>query len=115
MGKSQRRELRSRLDSIIEHILKLAYSPALDPREGWRTTVSRERREIQLLLDDNRSLRREVSAIIEATLPGITELVAEDLLRRGEVAGPIADAIRRVRLSESEVLGRWFPEPPARC
>ncbi|NNM71945.1 DUF29 domain-containing protein [Enterovirga aerilata] len=111
LGKSQRRELRSRLDTIIEHLLKLAYSPSVDPREGWRSTISRERRAIQLLLDDNRSLRREIPVILENALPGMADLVAEELLHRGEITRAGAEKIRTTRFSEAEVLERWFPTP----
>jgi hypothetical protein len=43
LGKSQRSELRSRLMTIIEHLLKLEYSSAREPRNGWRETVGRTR------------------------------------------------------------------------
>jgi hypothetical protein len=33
LGRSQRRELRSRLATIIEHLLKLQFSPAMEPRD----------------------------------------------------------------------------------
>ena len=34
LARKGRRELRSRLEIVIEHLLKLAYSPAGDPRPG---------------------------------------------------------------------------------
>ena len=36
LGKSQRLALRSRISTIIEHLVKLAHSPANDPRSGWQ-------------------------------------------------------------------------------
>ena len=60
LGRSQRRELRSRLATIIEHLLKLEYSPATEPRLGWIETIGRERREIERLLEDSPSLRGEL-------------------------------------------------------
>ena len=114
LGKSQRRELRSRLDTIIEHLLKLAYSPAIDPREGWSSTVRRERRAIKVLLDDNRSLRGEVPAILEGALPEMTELVAADLLGRKEITAETSKQVASALLSADQVLGNWFPEPPSR-
>ncbi len=113
LGRSQRTELRSRLDTIIEHLLKLAYSPAIDPREGWSSTVRRERRAIKVLLDDNRSLRREVPAILEGALPEMTELVAADLLGRKEITAETSKQVASALLSVDQVLGNWFPEPPS--
>jgi hypothetical protein len=69
LGRSQRRELRSRLTAILEHLLKLEHSPAPDPRHGWMDTVERERSEIELLLEDSPSLRREVARMIAVEVP----------------------------------------------
>ncbi len=54
---SQRRELRSRLDVILEYLVKLEQSPATDPRAGWISTIDRERSSIQYLLANSPSLR----------------------------------------------------------
>jgi hypothetical protein len=43
MGKSDRRQAESRIERIIEHLLKLDLSPAIDPRPGWRRTVRVQR------------------------------------------------------------------------
>src|ERR671921_278798 len=48
LGKSQRAELRSRLTTIIEHLLKLEHSTAREPREGWEDTVGRTRHDADL-------------------------------------------------------------------
>src|SRR5215210_6799628 len=57
LGRSERRELRNRLVTVMEHLLQLEYSPATDPRAGWRDTVKRERRSIEHLLEDSPSLK----------------------------------------------------------
>ena len=62
LGRSQRRELRSRIAVVIEHLLKLARSPAEEPRAGWIETIARERAEIERLLEDSPSLRGELRA-----------------------------------------------------
>src|SRR3712207_4645170 len=66
LGKSQRRELRSRIANVIEHLIKLDYSPALEPREGWAASVRRERQEIEALLEDSPSLRSDLDQIVQA-------------------------------------------------
>ena len=39
LGTSQRDAVRSQLRRIIEHCLKLEYSPAREPRAGWHETI----------------------------------------------------------------------------
>jgi hypothetical protein len=36
--------LRGRIAVIVEHLLKLDHSPAVDPRREWMDTIARERR-----------------------------------------------------------------------
>src|SRR5438552_14214849 len=40
LGKSERDAVRSQIRRIIEHLLKLAYSPAEQPRVGWIETIA---------------------------------------------------------------------------
>src|SRR5262247_3428245 len=54
-----RRELASRLETLVMHLLKWCYQPS--ERSGsWRGTIRRERTEIAGLLDQSPSLRRLV-------------------------------------------------------
>src|SRR5882724_9929155 len=64
LGRSVRHELRSRISTIIEHLLKLESSPATDPRRGWTDTIARERRDIELLLEDSPSLKGDVARVV---------------------------------------------------
>ena len=41
LGKSERDAVRSQIRRIIEHLLKLGYSPAEQPRLGWLETSAR--------------------------------------------------------------------------
>ena len=43
LGNSERNAVRSHLRTIIEDCLKLACSPATEPRAGWTSTVGRTR------------------------------------------------------------------------
>jgi hypothetical protein len=59
MGRSEKKELKSRLITLIEHLLKLQYweaEKAYNDR-GWRNTVVETRRQIELSLEDSPSLR----------------------------------------------------------
>jgi hypothetical protein len=57
MGKSQKKELLSRLTVLLMHLLKWDYQQ--DHRsKSWKSTIITQRKEIRNLLDDNPSLRR---------------------------------------------------------
>jgi Domain of unknown function DUF29 len=73
LGRSQRRELESRISIILEHLMKLAASPAPEPVRGWSTTVLRERRQVASLLRDSPSLRLAVATIIREEIPPARE------------------------------------------
>ena len=47
LGISQRDAVRSQLRRIIEHCLKLEYSPARESRAGWHETIIQARTEIE--------------------------------------------------------------------
>jgi hypothetical protein len=56
LGKSDRRALQSRLVVLLLHLLKWKYQP--EYRTGsWRATISEQRRQIRVLLEDSPSLR----------------------------------------------------------
>ena len=61
VGGSDQRQVRSRLATILEHMLKIAYSPAYEPLNGWRGTVRVQRRDLLATLEQSPSLRRVVA------------------------------------------------------
>src|ERR1700741_650362 len=63
LGKSERDAVRSQIRRIIEHLLKLAYSPAEQPRFDWMETIVDAR---EALSDKfTPTLRRDVEGTIE--------------------------------------------------
>jgi hypothetical protein len=111
LGRSLRRELRSRVGTIAEHLFKLEFSSRVEPRRGWIETVTRERAAIQELLDENPSLKPDFPALVNWRQRHVAELAAETLALydEGEQAAKLLRAARRY--TSEEVLGRWFPEP----
>lgn len=105
LGRSQRHELRSRISTIIEHLLKLEHSPASDPRRGWMETIARERAEIELLLDDSPSLKSEITQMIVDSAGRVARLTTRVLRLHGEDVGSLATPT----YSEDQVLGDWLP------
>ena len=59
MGRSEKRELKTRLVILIEHLLKLQYwiEEKDDNARGWRNTVVEQRRQIIYTLADSPSLK----------------------------------------------------------
>jgi hypothetical protein len=113
-GKSQRSALGSQIMRIVQHLVKLQHSPAIDPRNSWRRSIRLARIQIRNLLRDNPSLKGEVSRLIgEETSSGI-ELAIADLDEQGEIDAAGAPALRRARFTEEQVLGDWLPEEPPR-
>ena len=60
MGRGHLRAAESALARVIEHLLKLEFSPAADPRRVWRASVQIHRRHARDELDDSPSLGRRV-------------------------------------------------------
>ncbi len=69
LGRSQKREVRSRLARLIQHLLKWQFQPGRRS-ESWRITISEQRSFIEDLLKDSPSLRNfpsEIFADVYAT------------------------------------------------
>ena len=112
LGKSDRRELRSQITRILRHLVKLEASPAAVPRAGWRATIREARAEIEDVLEDSPSLRREAQAMIAKRIRAATELAADDLGQHREPADAIRTRLEKGGYTEAEVLGDWFPDDP---
>jgi hypothetical protein len=68
LGKSEQRELYSRLSVLLTHLLKLHYAALERPedlrraRRGWRATVTTQRLSLAKILRENPSLRPIIPA-----------------------------------------------------
>ena len=63
LGKSERDAVRSQIRRIIEHFLKLAYSPAEQPRFEWMHSVADARSALEDKLTS--TLRRDIEGALE--------------------------------------------------
>jgi hypothetical protein len=109
LGKSDRRELTSQLRRILRHLLKLEASPAAQPRAGWRATIVDARSEIEGVLRDSPSLRRQVDDLLKGQLKAAAELAANDLVEHGESTDTIKTRLDEGGFTAEQVLGDWFP------
>jgi hypothetical protein len=112
LGKSQLHALKSQVRRIIEHLMKLEYSTAADPRGGWFESISDARSEIELILDDSPSLRREIGAAITTGLKHAARKAMFALEGHGEPDSTVAALLRAATYTEEQVLGDWFPPEP---
>lgn len=115
LGASERRALHSQVQRIIRHLLKLEYSPAVEPRRGWVETVGEARSEIELVLEMSPSLKNEVEAVVEAELVRGSRAAIRDLAKYGEIDPATERALRRTRYTADQILGEWLPAEPARA
>ncbi|CAO3350994.1 DUF29 domain-containing protein [Azospirillum melinis] len=60
MGRSELRAVESALVRVIEHLLKLEYSPAADPRGDWKVSVLEHRDRVARDLSASPSLRGRI-------------------------------------------------------
>jgi hypothetical protein len=107
LGKSQGRELASRIGVILVHLMKLQATPTPEPRAGWRETIIAQRNEIRRLIDDSPSLRQAVDGIIATEMPGAAYQASTAIKDHGET--PRID-LSAVSYAAEQVLGDWFPD-----
>lgn len=103
---AMRRSVRNRTITIMVHLLKLQYSPATDPRLGWRETIRTQR--TRLLTDLTPTLRRELAAEL-SDVYGRARHDAEGSLRdHGEQDA--ADALPATcPYTLDQITGDWLP------
>lgn len=57
LGRSKKDELKSRLNTLLEHLLKRLYVDMPPEFNGWRRTIREQRKQLTWLLADNPSLK----------------------------------------------------------
>jgi hypothetical protein len=72
LGRAERNAVLSNASRIIEHLLKLQYSPATQPRNVWRASVRAHRRRLR------RELTPRLRQILTDELPDLYQEVRED-------------------------------------
>jgi hypothetical protein len=110
LGKDYRDAVRSQARRILKHFLKLAYSPAGDPRYGWMGSIV----DARAILEDKLSatLRRD----LETSLPRLYRSArkqAELGLREYRETGAADSLPAECPYTLDQILADdWYPEPP---
>src|SRR5918996_1107331 len=81
LGRRERDMVESHLETILEHLLKLALSHADRPRRGWLVTVDRQRAKLARKLTT--TLRNHLEAALPALYAGVRRPVARQLENDG--------------------------------
>jgi len=107
LGRSQRHAAESLIERIIEHLLKLEYSPAVEPRRGWLISTLNARTHVHRLL--TAAIRREVEPRLEHAYANARRVAVLALWEHGEVSsGDLLPAA--CPYAFDQVLDEdWFP------
>jgi hypothetical protein len=79
LGANLRNAVTSRTREIILHLLKLQYSPAVEPRRGWQESIGKQRDDLELEITP--SLRHQLVAELETIYQKARLRAVEDLAR----------------------------------
>lgn len=106
LGEALYRSVRSRIRTIIEHLLKLQHSPAAEPRGLWLDTVHTQRADLE---DDlTASLRRRLRSELPKQYVRARAAAARSLRRYGETAA--ANALPETcPYTLDQIAGDWLP------
>jgi hypothetical protein len=116
LGISQRRELKSQIRRVLEHLLKLENSRAIEPRAGWIRSIVDARNEVEAVIEDSPSLNREIAAAIAAEMRRASRKAISELQEQETIAPAVLARIRDTVYTPDQILGDWFPaagEPSA--
>jgi hypothetical protein len=112
LGRSDKRELSSQMRRIIEHLLKLQYSGATDPRMGWINSIEDARAEIEVLLDDSPSLKSEIGAAIGIETKRGSRKALKELAKYGNHDAATVARVNATTYTAEQIVNDWFPPDP---
>lgn len=108
-GNSERNAVRTQVRRILEQFLKLAYSPAPDPRRGWRGSITEARSELDGRV--SATLRRELAAGLQRQYAMARKRVIQDMQDFGEHGSAGLVPTECPYMLEQVLDEEWYPEP----
>jgi hypothetical protein len=109
LGKSERDAVRSQIVRIIEHLLKLEYSPAAAPRFDWMASIVEARRGLTDKM--TATLRRDAEGKLPELYGDARELAGLGLRKFGENAAALRlPSSCPYTLDQIRERG-WYPKP----
>ena len=107
LGTSTRNAVRSQLERIIEHALKLACSPAVEPRPGWMNSIDDARARIEDAITP--AIRRDAEAMLPRLYARARRKVVRDLTAHGEAERAVAVPEHCPYPFERLLEDEWYP------
>jgi len=107
VGKSDRRELHSRLARIVEHLLKLGESTLWEPRRGWQNSVRAERNSLTSLFKQSPSLRSAAAEELEDAYEHAARRLQHQLIELTMDPLPVTCPYEIDQVLDAD----WWPEP----
>jgi hypothetical protein len=106
LGENLYRSVRSRVRTIVEHLLKLEHSPADEPKRVWRETIRTQRADLDE--DLTPALRPRVEVGLARSYAKARRDAAAALRDYGEHAA--ADALPKTcPYTLDQITGQWLP------
>ena len=109
MAGSDRRELVSRLEIVLIHLLKLAYCFYPDPRQTWKDSVQAQRSSLTGLFDQSPSLRRLAPDMLVKAWPKVLERAGRETIDLSMDMLPAVNPFPIERVLDHS----YFPESPS--
>ena len=106
LGRAEKKEVLSNAMAIVEHLLKLQYSPAQDPRSGWIDSVLEHRNRLEF------DLTPRLRQILEDELPrvyAVARRTAERRLRRHGEDAAASGLPATCPYTTDQITGDWWP------
>jgi Domain of unknown function DUF29 len=106
LGRAEKKEVLSNATVIIEHLLKLQYSPAQDPRSDWIDSVLEHRNRLEY------DLTPRLRQILQDDLPRVYEVARRTAERRHRAHGENAAASAlpaACPYTPDQITGDWWP------
>jgi Domain of unknown function DUF29 len=108
LGRSQRHAVESLVERILEHLLKLEYSPAVEPRCGWLVPLLNARTHASRLL--TAAIRREVEPRLAHAYGNARRVTVLALWEHGEVSsGNLLPEVCPYTFDQA-LDDNWFPQ-----
>jgi hypothetical protein len=106
LGDAKKSAVLTNASNIIEHLLKLQFSPAQDPRRGWAESVVEHRTRLEL------GLTPRLRQILDEELPRVYALTRRSTQRKLRLYGEdaAADALPPdCPYTVDQIIRDWWP------
>jgi hypothetical protein len=109
LGKSERDAVRGQARRILEHFLKLAYSPAGQPRYGWKGSIIDARSALEDKLSP--TLRRDLEASLPNLYKNARKSAVVSFQEHGEAEATASLPSACLYTIDQILAEDWYPEP----